>query len=421
MTAQDPASVGELRTAARELAERREYDAAALRIIERIRSSLALDEVLQLTIDEIGNATTASRSLIELAPNEEGVARMLEWDRGDTRPLGLRPPTPIGRRVIERRGPLIIGDRAELEDDEIRAYLDAVGTVSTIAYPLLWRGHTIAVLALHDSRPRAWRDHAEPLLQRVADPLAAAIVQSELFEQQQRALEELRTVSRMREELIANVSHELRTPLTAMIGSIKTLRREDVPPTEHGGLLAVLDEQAERLALLTEDLLDLSRFHGGRRELNLARWRFSELFRRVERELALPHGRSIDLQCDDDLELVVDGERVLQVLSNLLVNAIRHGAGDVHVSCFAENGEVLVHVTDEGEGVAADYADEMFLPFSHRSDRSDSTGLGLPISRAIVEAHGGTLVYIPATAGERHQFVVRLPRVASASATADPS
>ena len=111
----------------------------------------------------------------------------------------------------------------------------------------------------------------------------------------------------------------------------------------------------------------------------------------------------------DSDELDVDPHRMLQVLANLLQNAVRHGAGDLHLSCFREDGSVVIHVGDEGGGIERGFEDLVFLPFAHRSDRADSTGLGLSIARAIVEAHGGQLLYLPPTASQRHQFVIVLP------------
>jgi K+-sensing histidine kinase KdpD len=404
-----PATAGQ-RGAVRELAERREYDAAALRLTQRIRSSLALPEVLRLTVDELGRATASSRCLCQLAPNEDGVSTTIEWDRGDAHPLGQQPPTPVARRVFERGEPLVLGDVAALDDPELRDYLDSVATVAVVGYPVTWDGRVLACLGFTDSRPRAWQDDALPLLERCDAQLAAALVQAELFGGQQRALTELRNVDRRREQLIANVSHELRTPLTAMVGLIKTLRRGGLGAEQRDDLVVLLDEQSERLALLTTDLLDLSRFHRGMRGLERARVRFSELARRASSELVLPEGRRLHVYPDGGIVLDVDPNRMLQVLANLLQNAVRHGAGDVHLSCFREDGSAVIHVSDEGGGIEHGFEDEVFRPFAHRSARTDSTGLGLAIARAIVEAHGGQLLYLPPTASRRHQFVIVLPR-----------
>jgi K+-sensing histidine kinase KdpD len=368
--------------------------------------------VLRLTVDELGRATGASRCVCQLAPNGEGFSTMIEWVRGDTRPLGLQPPTPVAQRVFASGEPVIVADRSELDDPELVAYLESVASVAVVGYPIAWRGHVYACLGFQDTRPRPWHDHALPLLERCDTQLAAALAQAEVFEQQRRAVEDLRNLTRMREELIANVSHELRTPLAAILGSVKTLRRPDLDEATRGVLLQTLDEQSVRLVRLTEDLLDMSRFQRGVRRLDRTRLRVSELVRRARTEIALPEGRALRVRIDDDPELEVDPNRLLQVLSNLLVNAVRHGAGDVHLRAFSENGDAVVHVSDDGAGIEHGYEEEVFMPFAHRSDRSDSTGIGLTIARTIVEAHGGRLVYLPPTALHRHQFVVSLPLAA---------
>jgi K+-sensing histidine kinase KdpD len=403
-------ATAEQRDAVRELAMRREYDAAALRITQRIRSSLALAEVLRLTVAELGSATASSHCLCQLEPDEDGVSTTIEWDGGDTHPLGQRPPTPVARRVLERGEPVVVGDVAALEDPELRDYVDSVGAVAVVGYPVTWDGHVVACLGFHDLRPRAWHDDALPLLERCDEQLAAALVQAELFGVQQRALAELRNVDRLREDMMANVTHELRTPLTAMVGLIKTLRRGGLGVEQRDDLVVLLDEQSERLALLTTDLLDLSQFHRGARGLDRAPVRFSELARRASSELVLPDGRRLHVYADDGIVLDVDSNRMLQVLANLLQNAVRHGAGDVHLSCFREDGRAVIHVSDEGGGIERGFEDEVFRPFAHRSARTDSTGLGLAIARAIVEAHGGQLRYLPPTASRRHQFVIVLPK-----------
>jgi signal transduction histidine kinase len=402
-------NVTEERSAARELAERREWDAAALRVTERVGAALGLEEILRLTIDELGQATDVARSLVQLAPNGDGVSLMVEWDRGDTRPLGLQPPTPVAKRVFATGEAAIVTDVAQLDDPEIVEYLRSVGTVSVIAYPLTWGGRTIAVLGFQDDRPRSWRDHALPLLERVGAQLGAAIVQADVIAQQQEALDQLRDLARMREELIANVSHELRTPLAAILGSVKTLRRDGIGATERAQLVEMLDAQTERLSLLAEDLLDLSRFRKGTQSLTYGTIAFSQLVARARDGIEIPGDRDFRVRIDRDTRIHIDINRMCQVLANLIQNAVRHGRGAITLRCLTDGGNAIIHVSDEGGGIPEEYEDEMFQPFSHRSDRSDSSGLGLSIARAIVEAHGGTLVYLPPQDGRPHQFVVTLP------------
>jgi K+-sensing histidine kinase KdpD len=396
---------------ARQLAEREQFDAAALAIAERVRSELSLEQTLQETAEELGFVTGASRCLIQLAPDEAGVCVMLEWDRGDTKPLGVQPPTPVARSVFESAEPLVVADVWAAEATDVTGYLRSVGAASAIAFPIRWQdGRVVGVVGFQDTTPRDWRADVLPLLQRLEGQLAAAFVQAELFERQRESLDELRDLARMREELIANVSHELRTPLTAVTGIVKTLRRTDVEIDEErrAQLLVILDEQADRLVDLAQDLLDFSRYRHGRQRLHLSRWSLEELVERALRELPLPAGRRVRLDLEaGDVE--VDGNKLIQVLTNLVQNAIRHGRGDVRVGCRHDGDQVLITVTDEGRGLTAGREEELFQPFAYDSDRTDSTGLGLPIARAIVEAHGGSLLYHRPTSSASHRFEVKLP------------
>jgi signal transduction histidine kinase len=403
-------------TQAEEVVERlrreRAYDAAALSISARIRSSLSLEDVLQQSVDELGKATGSSRCLLQLAPNAEGVSQLIEWDRGDTKPLGLRPPTPIARAIFTKGEAVVIGDIAEFDGDpEIAAYLERVGSVSAISLPITWLGEVVAAVGFQDTRPRDWETHDLPLLHRLDSQLAAAIVQAEAFERQRAAVAELENLTRLREELIANVSHELRTPLAAIGGFAKTLRRHDLELDEEqrGKMLRIIDEQTDRLTVLTEELLDLARFHRGAIRLERQAVALGEIVRSAATAVEMPSDRELVLDLDDDVRVDCDPNRMQQVVVNLLVNAIRHGRGTITVRGRASGGTLVVQVSDEGAGVASDFEDEMFLPFSHRGGRGDSSGLGLAISRAIVEAHGGSLDYEAGGGSESHQFVVELP------------
>jgi signal transduction histidine kinase len=126
--------------------------------------------------------------------------------------------------------------------------------------------------------------------------------------------------------------------------------------------------------------------------------------------VSVPLDRDLHVVIEQDCLLDLDVNRIVQVLANLVENSVRHGAGRITLRSFGDGPSCVFHVSDQGGGVSADFEEEMFLPFSHRGDRSDSTGLGLAIARAIVEAHDGSLVYLAARDGESHQFVVTLPR-----------
>src|ERR671925_371185 len=384
------------------LSRERARDATALHLAERIRYSTRLEDVLRPAVEELGRATDAARCLLRIAPRADGSAPLFEWDAAGVEPAGLNvPPLPI-RRVLVDGNPLVMADITEA-DDELREFADSIGAQALVVYPIVWQEGVIAVLGFTDVEPRNWRSDALLLLERIAPLLAAAIAQAELVEQQQATLA-------LRQELIANVSHELRMPLTSAIGFLQTLDRRylDLTGDERRQLLTIARREAERLAVLVEDLLQLTRLERGDLPLEKSELDLAKLAKRAADGVEVPEQRRIVLQ-DGHLFAEADAGRILQVVQNLLTNSIRHGDGQVSVNFEWEPGVARVLVSDEGAGVPDDQVAKLFVPFAKMSTRADSSGLGLAISRRIAEAHGGTLNYRPAANGIPHAFVLELP------------
>ena len=223
----------------------------------------------------------------------------------------------------------------------------------------------------------------------------------------------LEQIDRVRDRLIASVSHELRTPLTVTIGSIETLLRDDVvlDAERERTLLTIARDGGRRLLALVEDLLTL----GATRPDSLDLSTDSELLGAIVQEaivgISVASGAHVQITVVEDPVVQVDRLRMLQVISNLVVNAIHHGRGTVVVEVSRGSDGARLRVIDDGEGVAPENVAELFLPFSHFSSRADSTGLGLAICRTIVEAHGGTIQY-ERTEDDRTSFTVELPLTA---------
>ncbi len=393
---------GDAHEAQIELGRERARDVTALHIAERIRYSTRLEDVLKPAVEELGQATEAARCLLRLAPRADGSAPLFEWDAPGVEPVGANaPPLPI-RRVLSDGNPLVMPDIEEA-DPELRGFAESFGAEALVAYPIVWQEGVIAVLGFTDVEPRNWRADALPLVERIAPLLAAAIAQAELVEHQQ-------TTLTLREELIANVSHELRTPLTSAIGFLQTLDRRyvDLTGDERRQLLAIARREAERLAVLVEDLLQLTRLERGDLPLEKLELDLAKLAKLAADGVEIPEQRGIVLQ-DGHLFAEADPGRILQVVQNLLTNSIRHGDGQVFVNFEWEPGIARLLVSDEGTGVPTDQVPKLFVPFAHTSTRADSSGLGLAISKRIAEAHGGTLNYRPGSNGAPHAFVLELP------------
>lgn len=211
---------------------------------------------------------------------------------------------------------------------------------------------------------------------------------------------ELAEVDRMRKDLIANVSHELRTPLTALQATLENIV-DGVVPADHTTLQTMLG-QTQRLGRLVEQLLDLSRLESGSVPLDLQPFSVKPMLEQTLREssLAREHDRHIDVRLvvePADLVIVGDPERVTQVVTNVVQNALRHSPpeGTVDVVARANGRGVLIEISDEGPGIPTEEAGRVFERF-YRSDHARTstdggTGLGLAIAKWIVDMHGGDI------------------------------
>jgi signal transduction histidine kinase len=211
---------------------------------------------------------------------------------------------------------------------------------------------------------------------------------------------------------LMSVSHELRTPLTAIRGHVAALREgvlEDEQAQERS--LEVVAEEALRLERLVGDVLDLAKLDARRfallREEVDMRALCERAYARFAEE-ARARGIEYDLQLGEGAVLLTDGDRVLQIVSNLIANALRWTpeGGRVDLGLNAQNGEVTVAVTDTGPGVEPDAVERIFRPFW--SGDGGGTGLGLTIARELALALGGRLE-LESEPGHGSRFVLVLP------------
>jgi len=216
----------------------------------------------------------------------------------------------------------------------------------------------------------------------------------------------LRDITRFREAeelkstFISIVSHELRTPVALIKGYVGTLRRDDAAwdPDVVRDSLAVIEDEADRLARLIDDLLDASRLQAGALALDLGDVALGPLLERlVTRFRTQSPTRRFSLTLPPDLPIVRgDEQRLTQVVANLLSNAVKYSpeAGEIRVRAEAKSSEIVVCVSDEGRGIDPSDAPHVFDRFYRSAAVTRSTqgaGLGLFLAKAIVEAHGGRI------------------------------
>ncbi len=249
-------------------------------------------------------------------------------------------------------------------------------------------------------------------------PVRSADELGELADQFNRMAASLQRLERARRDLVADVAHELRTPLAGLAGYLEGLLDGVLEPTPE--LLGRMRREVRRLERLVEDLQELSRVEAGRVELRRRATAVDELLEVVLARLRpqfLDKGVHLSVEVPADLPRVLaDPDRVAQVLTNLLGNALQYtpSGGQVTVRAWAVDGEVAVSVTDTGIGIPAEHLPHIFERF-YRVDRSRAragggTGIGLTIARGLVELHGGRIWASSPGPGRGSTFTFTLPR-----------
>jgi len=240
-------------------------------------------------------------------------------------------------------------------------------------------------------------------------------------------IQRVRAGQQSQRDFVANVSHELKTPLTSIEGFAQAIR-DGAAGDEAGVRRAgrVIYEESERLRHLVEDLLDLARLDAGQIDLARQPVDVARVVMGVLERLSLPAGeRRVTLVPDlPPLPTVVgDGDRLAQVFTNLVDNAVRHSpAGEaVHVRGYPQGAWVTIMVEDKGPGIPPQDLSRIFERF-YQVDKARpggagrGTGLGLAISREIVQAHGGRIL-AESSPGQGSRFSVQLPTPAADDAT----
>jgi two-component system phosphate regulon sensor histidine kinase PhoR len=214
---------------------------------------------------------------------------------------------------------------------------------------------------------------------------------------------EAHAAEQMRVDFVANASHELRTPLATLIGYTETLRdaADELDAETRERFLSIVDDEAHRMQSVVEDLISLSRIEAERFTTPTAAVALRPLIEQAtdqNRRAASKRGSELDVQIEDGLpDIAADQGQILQLLDNLVTNALRYGAGSTPVTVSAARDGPMVHVqvADQGDGIAPEHIKRVTERF-YRVDTSRSrslggTGLGLSIVKHIVERHRGRL------------------------------
>ncbi|WKN47211.1 cell wall metabolism sensor histidine kinase WalK [Nocardioides sp. Arc9.136] len=221
----------------------------------------------------------------------------------------------------------------------------------------------------------------------------------------------------VKDEFVASVSHELRTPLTSIVGYVQMLLEDGELDPVAVRQLQVVDRNAQRLLRLITDLLDTAQIDAGPVALTRAPCDLAQLVRAcvdAARPAYRAAGIRLEVHAPAALATLLDGQRIEQVVDNLLTNAMKYSSRgtEVCVELVVQDGRAVLSVRDQGIGISAADRDRLFTRFFRSRDAEDRSiqgvGLGLSITRGIVEAHGGR-IEVDSQLGAGSTFRVRLP------------
>ncbi|MCM2357722.1 MAG: ATP-binding protein [Geobacteraceae bacterium] len=397
-----------------------------------------LQEVLLLIKREFGFEHLAVRLL-----DEDGILRIrshvgLKGDYVSASAMVPSRETYFGICFLDAR-PVVVGDTREIDKTQLFAKLVKDLPVSAFIHaPMTYEGRVIGVLTAYATRgPMHFTDEFVELFAALANQLAMAAVNAQLYAEVQaysHAMEEkvarrtaelekanarLLELDRLKSDFLSTVSHELRTPLTSIRSFSEILLRYDVEDVEkRRKFVGVIHNEAERLTRMINDLLDLSRIEAGRLELYPEAMELEPVFSKAlgaVHPLFAEKGIKAESRVEADLAPVyADADRLHQVLTNLLSNAVKFSpeGGAIRLSGRKQEGFALISVADQGPGIPADRLEQVFDRFHQVRDPQKShplgSGLGLSISREIVEKLGGK-IWVESELGAGAVFYFTIP------------
>ncbi|HEX9104315.1 MAG TPA: GAF domain-containing sensor histidine kinase, partial [Polyangia bacterium] len=385
-----------------------DYDETVARVVRLLVPTLGDWSVLHLIEDDVVRWLAAHRN-----PDIDGKLRALA-----AQPVPLTARHVLPETLFTGRAEHIDyaddGLAARLHGHEQTAFVRALGTRSAICAPLVVRGVTVGALTIMSCDPHRYGDDELRLLEDVAHRAALAVDNARVFRRAQQAAE-------MRRDLVAVVAHDLKNPLNAVAMAAALLAKSAAHGAEgerarrQTGIIA---RSTDRMNRLIHDLLDVSAIDAGRLELERQAHRVGPLVAEAleamapmaqEKHLTLERAVAADVE---PLAALCDRDRLVQVFSNLVGNAIKYtdAGGRITVSAARDGEAIAFAVADTGPGIAEEHLPHLFDRFWRvRGKRRDGTGLGLWIVKGLVEAHGGRVsVDTRLGAGARFSFTVPL-------------
>jgi signal transduction histidine kinase/DNA-binding response OmpR family regulator len=322
-------------------------------------------------------------------------------------------------KAATRGHPMGLPDLRDAPLDPHLSVLAEDGWRSLVAFPMLHEGRIVGALVVRRHTPGHLPDEITDLLESFASQSALALINAQLYRRLERQSAALEVASRHKSEFLASMSHELRTPLNAIIGFSEVLleRMFGELNERQDEYLRDIWSSGKHLLELLNDILDLSKIEAGQMVLNRSEFvvrKSLEYCLSLVREQAMKQKIRLSLELDPEVgQLDADRLRFRQVVLNLLSNAVKFTpeGGRVDVRASIQGQDLVVTVADTGVGVAVEDHQRIFDSFqqgTRPSEQAEGTGLGLTLSKRIVELHGGR-IWLESEVGRGSTFGFALP------------
>lgn len=416
------ASQYRLLNAYRTIASQEQKERLINSIATAIRRSFNPEQILNVTVTELGRVFGAGRCLLHRDQSDyptvehESVAPGLASLRGQVWSLAAHPlfQTALGHQNnnLDSERTVTIADVSQdlgiQSDPTLKAQLQSYQIEACLMVPIRYRGASLGLLELHQPEAHIWKADEVALVETISTQVAVALMQAQAYSRLEILNHQLADLERTQSNLIAIVGHELRTPLSTIRVCLESLATEpDMPIEFQQVMLETALEDSERLRKLVQDFLTLSRL-----ESKTARWLVEPVSCQECLELVLSRYRSgrhypqIALDVDDSLPLVlVDGDGLIEVLGKLLDNACKFTPADGKITIRTQllektdrdriDPQLEIVIADTGRGIEPNRLEAVFERFSQEEGFLQRTvggaGLGLAICRRTIELMGGSI------------------------------
>lgn len=390
------------------------------KITASFSEALTADQVIDVTIKEGLKALNADTGSVAIPVNDGNDIEVIRFTGfvNETQENWSRFPSKISTPAsdcMRAHKAIYIEERKELLEryPHLEKEISMNNLCSVVSVPLMIGENCLGSINLHFKEEKRFSEEERKFMLAIAGQCSQALYRSKLYDDARKAIQ-------VRDEFLSIASHELKTPLTPLKLQLQLMSRnlkmnpESMTEERMDKMMTNADKQMNRLSKLIEDLLDVSRITSGKLKLNLEYVNLQDVVRDVLVQYGhqlQAHLAHVEIEADQAVHTLVDPLRIEQVLVNLLTNAVKYAPMKTIKVTLTRSGQTAkICVKDEGPGIAPEHQERIFGRFERvrATDNIGGLGLGLYISRQIVEAHHGK-IFVESTPGKGSNFVIELP------------